>query len=661
MGNFLGRDSDRENEDGLPTGRPDNSYWRQGRKEKIWHLREALLDGNAKVACRLLGSHVVTGAELDGPAAEGATAQSETPQRARCCGMMPMSRSAKQPSDRVQAQPVAQIGERSSRAPPLGATRSEEAVEQTGMPEGMPEDYHVTSDEEAVEQTGMPEVMPEDYHIHGTVAPQPRPVAHEWTWGESMNSCIGACFCWCLLCYLCCLVRAARPKPGPRPPDQNQTSYQDQHGNIIEINGNGFGNVETNAQGRSSSWQQEPGDADDCSVLDLHSYRWEDDNGMSALHYLALGRRHTPYARMQFNFPAVGPHAARGLAGDTSVQHRKRLLLLLLSHGRLTPYSVQAVNAHGANPLHAAACVGDSVLVETLIRKADAANECLQPTFGIGAVDSALAALDSAPAGGPAATMPDTATSRLPVDVATSFGHPISARLLGLGLLSNIPQVLSFCGTLILQSSLADPLGQGLGALAREDSDVRPSSWALVSEGSIGAVAEQSVKVLKNDEARLQNLQLKERQLAAQLGLPLADAGRLLARNNFDLESAVTAHQESVRASQEGDWGEFLGDGPLEIVHTTHDDVRVDVFEGGGGGAAGRGGQAGGGGGGGVPDLLRSRAESDGGTKCLSACAANVRPLCVRRLPLRSRASTRHGRGGPCAACVSGGGVSGDY
>jgi hypothetical protein len=88
MGNFLGRDSDRETEDGLPTGRPDNSYWRQRRKDKTWQLREALLDGNAKVVCRLLGIHLVSGADLDGPTTEGAAAQSETPPRTRCCGMM---------------------------------------------------------------------------------------------------------------------------------------------------------------------------------------------------------------------------------------------------------------------------------------------------------------------------------------------------------------------------------------------------------------------------------------------------------------------------------------------------------------------------------------------------------------------------------------------
>ena len=181
---------------------------------------------------------------------------------------------------------------------------------------------------------------------------------------------------------------------------------------------------------------------------------------MSAIHYLALGRRPTPYEKMQFNFPALGPHAARGLAGDASVHHRKRLLLLLLRHGRLTPYSVQAVNAHGANPLHAAACVGDSVLLETLIRKP---GQCAQPTFALGAVDSVLAALDSAPAGAAADALPDTGTARLPVDVATSFGHPISARLLGLGLLSNLPQVRAFCATLISESSLADPLGLGGG------------------------------------------------------------------------------------------------------------------------------------------------------------------------------------------------------
>ena len=33
----------------------------------------------------------------------------------------------------------------------------------------------------------------------------------------------------------------------------------------------------------------------DCTVLDLNVYRWRDDGGMTALHYLALGRRATTY------------------------------------------------------------------------------------------------------------------------------------------------------------------------------------------------------------------------------------------------------------------------------------------------------------------------------------------------------------------------------
>ena len=41
--------------DGSPLGAPNNSYWRGRRSEETWKLREALLDGNITVACRLLG------------------------------------------------------------------------------------------------------------------------------------------------------------------------------------------------------------------------------------------------------------------------------------------------------------------------------------------------------------------------------------------------------------------------------------------------------------------------------------------------------------------------------------------------------------------------------------------------------------------------------
>ena len=131
MGNIFGRDSGQPTDDLLPTGRPDNSYWRQRRQEKTWQLREALLDGNAKVACRLLGIPLDSGTELDGPAPEAAAAQ-----RTRCCGMMPSAVQSGEPSG--------------SRAQALGAA----------------------SDAEAVEPTVMSEVMPEDYVVRGTAAPQ---------------------------------------------------------------------------------------------------------------------------------------------------------------------------------------------------------------------------------------------------------------------------------------------------------------------------------------------------------------------------------------------------------------------------------------------------------------------------------------------------------
>jgi hypothetical protein len=53
MGN--NNSSARPSLDVSPLGHPNNSYWRNRRSEDTWKLREALLDGNATAACRLLG------------------------------------------------------------------------------------------------------------------------------------------------------------------------------------------------------------------------------------------------------------------------------------------------------------------------------------------------------------------------------------------------------------------------------------------------------------------------------------------------------------------------------------------------------------------------------------------------------------------------------
>ena len=45
----------RRGDDNLPTGLPTNTYWRNRTTEKVWHLREALLDGNVEDAAHLLG------------------------------------------------------------------------------------------------------------------------------------------------------------------------------------------------------------------------------------------------------------------------------------------------------------------------------------------------------------------------------------------------------------------------------------------------------------------------------------------------------------------------------------------------------------------------------------------------------------------------------
>jgi hypothetical protein len=102
-----------------------------------------------------------------------------------------------------------------------------------------------------------------------------------------------------------------------------------------------------------------------CGLLDLSVHRWMDDGGHSAMHYLARGRCETEYAGMQTNYPVVfpvsvappgsGPEALRQrlLKKPTdlsklrqrepaieSAQLRKRLLLILLSEGRISRHGV---------------------------------------------------------------------------------------------------------------------------------------------------------------------------------------------------------------------------------------------------------------------------------------------------------------------------------
>ena len=468
-------------DDNDPSGSPDNSYWRRRRTEATWQLREALLDGNVKVAARLLG--------ID---AAPSSAQQDSVV-ARCCGLIPASETAQPPGKR----------------------------------------------------------MPDDYIYHPP--PQPGSRMCDDRRSKLIIGCAALCYtlcCWPVVCFY--VIREWL-----QPND-----------------------IETEpASSTTRTIVPSEAEADSCRSLNLDTHRWEDDCGMSALHYLALGRRETLYWKMRFNVPPVGPTGIQWLEGAKSIEQRRDLLRLLLRHGRLAPHSVTAVNSHGATALHAAACVGDCSLIEAMIRKTDKSGR--HTTFADGAVDTALSTPDN---------LGSAITGATPVDVAASFGHPAAARLLGLGLLSNIEHVRSiFLPILISESGGGvNPGGGRSTGVAREDSDIVPSSWALESEGSSGAAA--AVKVLKDDEARLEHLRLKQRQLAAQLGMPLSQASALLAQHSFDLELALDAHQRSMDTyrkmqgapdeEEEDEEDHMIREETLEIMHTTHDEVRLQVHDG---------------------------------------------------------------------------------
>jgi hypothetical protein len=291
------------------------------------------------------------------------------------------------------------------------------------------------------------------------------------------------------------------------------------------------------------------------ALLDLSSHRWEDDGAHSALHYLARGRCASTYAGMRTNFPITGPDASPGRSADDSRRDRVALIAILQREGYLTREAVLMTNAQGATPVHVAAAVSNQDFVEAILRT----NATAAPTFSTAAVDSALLHCD---AGG-----------LVPVDVAAKFGHTGVARYLGLGLLSSLPHMIAFCRDTLSQSSVArhvskrhdthvtpaagagGPPGRATpgrsagGALSREDSGGGPLHWQLVAgvgnsvgDGDGGV---PGMMVCEDDSARRTDLKRKERQVAARLGVPLAEAARLIETCGFDVEEAVLAGSRS--------------------------------------------------------------------------------------------------------------------
>ena len=130
---------------------------------------------------------------------------------------------------------------------------------------------------------------------------------------------------------------------------------------------------------------------------------------------------------MRTLFPVSGQHAP-GPTSSQSAAQRLDLMYLLLKE-KCIPRGALIANGHGATALHVAAAAGNLAFVDAFL-----AAECSithPQTMWTAAVDTALLTKDC--------------EGHTPVDVAAKMGNVVVAQRLGLGLLSNLNDVVSLC------------------------------------------------------------------------------------------------------------------------------------------------------------------------------------------------------------------------
>ncbi len=258
-------------------------------------------------------------------------------------------------------------------------------------------------------------------------------------------------------------------------------------------------------------------------AFDLSTYIWSDDGGNAALHYLALGRRASPYTGVNLHvatLPRENAHAA------TTLATRCKLVALLTQHGRISPDTFTILNAAGASALHFAAAHGELPMVQTLLQSAGEAVEF-------------------------ARLQPDR-LDMLPVDLALLHGHVRCGRELGLLLLSNANATAARCAAILALHDSVAPEADGEWAANLELDEIR-------------------VHVQSTDSQRITLIHDRQRELADSLGMPLVrcrrrpprprpprphaarappqpEAAELLLQSGFDVERAREAHAQARRA-----------------------------------------------------------------------------------------------------------------
>ena len=220
---------------------------------------------------------------------------------------------------------------------------------------------------------------------------------------------------------------------------------------------------------------------------------------------------------MRTLFPVSGQHAP-GPTSSQSAAQRLDLMYLLLKE-KCIPRGALIANGHGATALHVAAAAGNLAFVDAFL-----AAECSithPQTMWTAAVDTALLTKDC--------------EGHTPVDVAAKMGNVVVAQRLGLGLLSNLNDVVSLCHNALAQSSL--PTSKRFH-FTHDNPEVnkRSSSWSLV--GGLVSWAEQG-KVSVDDDAMLGELRRNETLLAARLAIPREEAAMLLEKHRFNVEDAI--------------------------------------------------------------------------------------------------------------------------
>ena len=206
--------------------------------------------------------------------------------------------------------------------------------------------------------------------------------------------------------------------------------------------------------------------------FNVDTYLWADDGGHNAMHYLAIGRQRTNYAKWKTNYPLFGEFGFKtGRPAAETSKGRAKILEMLLATGKLDISAASCQNNAHATPLHFLAISN---------------NETMLKVVGPFLTGEALCITDEL-SEGPRRGAEGEAGVR-PVDLALKAGH--LRLVIGLGL--------AHCRGLADVEKELDEM-MGLGGLAGNVLGTAAAAQAGV-EGVEDAGAEVSSRILSNDE-----------------------------------------------------------------------------------------------------------------------------------------------------------------